>query len=155
MSCVFVKQKTAYERRISDWSSDVCASDLVDIVETEILQEHRGIDPDDVERQPPRLVGIEIERRRMKQQLAAAEGPASALDADAVVAEQPIFDLAVDHGDAGVDLLDLRDLSRRRLEPDQIVEAERRRQPRPRTEPLGQAGVGGRAGAAAGDPAPG
>src|SRR3546814_9424585 len=31
-SCVFVffffKQKTAYERRISDWSSDVCSSDL-------------------------------------------------------------------------------------------------------------------------------
>src|SRR3546814_6313916 len=33
--CVFVvvflfffKQKTAYERRISDWSSDVCSSDL-------------------------------------------------------------------------------------------------------------------------------
>src|SRR3546814_2052771 len=25
----FVKQKTAYEMRISDWSSDVCASDLV------------------------------------------------------------------------------------------------------------------------------
>src|SRR3546814_1128369 len=24
----FVKQKTAYERRISDWSSDVCSSDL-------------------------------------------------------------------------------------------------------------------------------
>src|SRR3546814_11257678 len=31
MSCiVFVcKQKTAYERRISDWSSDVCSSDLM------------------------------------------------------------------------------------------------------------------------------
>src|SRR3546814_8494280 len=36
-SCVFVwffvvfffKQKTAYEMRISDWSSDVCSSDLV------------------------------------------------------------------------------------------------------------------------------
>src|SRR3546814_1984284 len=31
-SCVFVffffKQKTAYEMRISDWSSDVCSSDL-------------------------------------------------------------------------------------------------------------------------------
>src|SRR3546814_7484885 len=27
--CVFfVKQKTAYEMRISDWSSDVCSSDL-------------------------------------------------------------------------------------------------------------------------------
>src|SRR3546814_2199392 len=26
--CVFCKQKTAYEKRISDWSSDVCSSDL-------------------------------------------------------------------------------------------------------------------------------
>src|SRR3546814_3663748 len=25
----FFKQKTAYERRISDWSSDVCSSDLI------------------------------------------------------------------------------------------------------------------------------
>src|SRR3546814_8232726 len=28
MVFVFVKQKTAYEMRISDWSSDVCSSDL-------------------------------------------------------------------------------------------------------------------------------
>src|SRR3546814_6312403 len=28
MLCCFVKQKTAYEMRISDWSSDVCSSDL-------------------------------------------------------------------------------------------------------------------------------
>src|SRR3546814_1603780 len=27
----FFKQKTAYEMRISDWSSDVCSSDLVDM----------------------------------------------------------------------------------------------------------------------------
>src|SRR3546814_11858424 len=26
--CCFFKQKSAYERRISDWSSDVCSSDL-------------------------------------------------------------------------------------------------------------------------------
>src|SRR3546814_11003862 len=26
--CFFIKQKTAYEVRISDWSSDVCSSDL-------------------------------------------------------------------------------------------------------------------------------
>src|SRR3546814_11266744 len=26
----FVKQKTAYDMRISDWSSDVCSSDLLD-----------------------------------------------------------------------------------------------------------------------------
>src|SRR3546814_1766352 len=28
MMCFFFKQKTAYEMRISDWSSDVCSSDL-------------------------------------------------------------------------------------------------------------------------------
>src|SRR3546814_8809709 len=28
ISCLFFKQKTAYEMRISDWSSDVCSSDL-------------------------------------------------------------------------------------------------------------------------------
>src|SRR3546814_5217393 len=27
----FFKQKTAYEMRISDWSSDVCSSDLTDL----------------------------------------------------------------------------------------------------------------------------
>src|SRR3546814_6766729 len=32
MLCLFFfKQKTAYEMRISDWSSDVCSSDLLDI----------------------------------------------------------------------------------------------------------------------------
>src|SRR3546814_474800 len=29
MSVFFFKQKTAYEMRISDWSSDVCSSDLI------------------------------------------------------------------------------------------------------------------------------
>src|SRR3546814_10343678 len=29
LSFFFFKQKTAYERRISDWSSDVCSSDLL------------------------------------------------------------------------------------------------------------------------------
>src|SRR3546814_5532004 len=28
MLCFFFKHKTAYEMRISDWSSDVCSSDL-------------------------------------------------------------------------------------------------------------------------------
>src|SRR3546814_9704880 len=28
---LFFKQKTAYELRISDWSSDVCSSDLIDV----------------------------------------------------------------------------------------------------------------------------
>src|SRR3546814_2501270 len=29
MLCFFFKQKTAYDMRISDWSSDVCSSDLI------------------------------------------------------------------------------------------------------------------------------
>src|SRR3546814_9408063 len=32
MFCFFFKQKTAYEMRISDWSSDVCSSDLLEYV---------------------------------------------------------------------------------------------------------------------------
>src|SRR3546814_7735565 len=32
MCCFFFKQKTAYEMRMSDWSSDVCSSDLPIIV---------------------------------------------------------------------------------------------------------------------------
>src|SRR3546814_12157952 len=34
----FFKQKTAYEMRISDWSSDVCSSDLDNIMAQAILQ---------------------------------------------------------------------------------------------------------------------
>src|SRR3546814_7010709 len=33
----FFKQKTAYEMRISDWSSDVCSSDLEETVEFDML----------------------------------------------------------------------------------------------------------------------
>src|SRR3546814_3435985 len=36
----FFKQKTAYEMRISDWSSDVCSSDLG-------LMRHHGVHPED------------------------------------------------------------------------------------------------------------
>src|SRR3546814_2137520 len=57
MCFFFFKQKTAYEMRISDWSSDVCSSDLAEI-ETRVCvtAQHRdlldqvleiaGIDPD-------------------------------------------------------------------------------------------------------------
>src|SRR3546814_8548673 len=42
---VFVlKQKTAYEMRISDWSADVCSSDLVSQ-----RRDHKGHDPDTCE----------------------------------------------------------------------------------------------------------
>src|SRR3546814_6964158 len=38
---LFFEQKTAYELRISDWSSDVCSSDLVvDLVELAAIEPH-------------------------------------------------------------------------------------------------------------------
>src|SRR3546814_9211284 len=46
MSCSYVvflfKQKTAYEMRISDWSSDVCSSDLADEDEGADRHQQRG-----------------------------------------------------------------------------------------------------------------
>src|SRR3546814_18107331 len=63
----FCKQKTAYEMRISDWSSDVCSSDLhgkgsrlcrredagVDAAEDDD-RDHEGI-PDDPDRPQPEI----------------------------------------------------------------------------------------------------
>src|SRR3546814_11207668 len=39
----FFKQKTAYEMRTSDWSSDVCSSDLVAYVEQEAKRGDRWV----------------------------------------------------------------------------------------------------------------
>src|SRR3546814_13765764 len=39
----FFKQKTAYEMRISDWSSDVCSSDLGDQYPIEWVYRRRGL----------------------------------------------------------------------------------------------------------------
>src|SRR3546814_14547792 len=45
----FFKQKTAYEMRISDWSSDVCSSDLerqrLERQQAVVLEAHLGRDP--------------------------------------------------------------------------------------------------------------
>src|SRR3546814_1077734 len=38
----FFKQKTAYEMRISDWSSDVCSSDLLDGAPVALHGDHSG-----------------------------------------------------------------------------------------------------------------
>src|SRR3546814_991695 len=42
----FFKQKTAYEMRISDWSSDVCSSDLVPDRDEVHVPAHDAIIPD-------------------------------------------------------------------------------------------------------------
>src|SRR3546814_10030897 len=55
----FFKQKTAYEMRISDWSSDVCSSDLrgcgaVQMARRRILSRpRREVQPDDQLSRPP------------------------------------------------------------------------------------------------------
>src|SRR3546814_8165450 len=39
----FFKQKTAYEMRISDWSSDVCSSDLIGVALREMAAMKEGL----------------------------------------------------------------------------------------------------------------
>src|SRR3546814_5572299 len=41
----FFKQKTAYEMRISDWSSDVCSSDLFIPPSNPLVHAHFGAEP--------------------------------------------------------------------------------------------------------------
>src|SRR3546814_4029508 len=43
----FFKQKTAYEMRISDWSSDVCSSDLADVTRIIDIAKQKGLTPGD------------------------------------------------------------------------------------------------------------
>src|SRR3546814_4943927 len=56
MTCVtyffFFKQKTAYEMRISDWSSDVCSSDLADPAKSARYQPRRATRPNHESRTP-------------------------------------------------------------------------------------------------------
>src|SRR3546814_3625205 len=65
----FFKQKTAYEMRISDWSSDVCSSDLASRVRETLVDavvpalEIAGIFGQvdaEMEQRPERLVGIAV-----------------------------------------------------------------------------------------------
>src|SRR3546814_1297134 len=42
---LFFKQKTAYEMRISDWSSDVCSSDLEGVMPTLAVHELKEGEP--------------------------------------------------------------------------------------------------------------
>src|SRR3546814_9631306 len=45
----FFKQKTAYEMRISDWSSDVCSSDLLNALKLLVEDSERAGEADDIE----------------------------------------------------------------------------------------------------------
>src|SRR3546814_6026420 len=54
----FFKQKTAYEMRISDWSSDVCSSDLDYLVRLDDGREITVSAAPDLRHKPGEVVGI-------------------------------------------------------------------------------------------------
>src|SRR3546814_11551950 len=67
LSCVFFcKQKTAYEMRISDWSSDVCSSDLIPVALGLLLNVvmHRGKLVETLMTEAT-VVGARIDQRRI------------------------------------------------------------------------------------------
>src|SRR3546814_4044400 len=59
----FFKQKTAYEMRISDWSSDVCSSDLNALVGTMVLRQAEDAFGDRVEQRLVRSARDAARRR--------------------------------------------------------------------------------------------
>src|SRR3546814_969186 len=91
----FFKQKTAYEMRISDWSSDVCSSDLIDAEQAALLllqplpQRKRAVavDVDLGEHGEVHVVGqrTEFPDRRLVARLLVAELVAGETDRKSVV----------------------------------------------------------------------
>src|SRR3546814_8505656 len=77
----FFKQKTAYEIRISDWSSDVCSSDLFAIVLGFLLEFSRR---DDVRHAVQLLLDHQADRLSIRNDgvalLRAVQSPALCLD---------------------------------------------------------------------------
>src|SRR3546814_10806858 len=67
---VFFKQKTAYEMRISDWSSDVCSSDLT----ASIALTNPGETPLYAAEAAAALVGTPVEKAAVDKAVALAEG---------------------------------------------------------------------------------
>src|SRR3546814_1720262 len=65
MFCLFVffKQKSAYDVRISDWSSDVCSSDLLGLEAAQVAQ-HLGLGVIAVEDRMREVAAGARERRR-------------------------------------------------------------------------------------------
>src|SRR3546814_20174339 len=62
----FFKQKTAYEMRISDWSSDVCSSDLLGVLGDDRVGMARAVACDMVERG---LGAVDDRRRQHRREI--------------------------------------------------------------------------------------
>src|SRR3546814_11381190 len=127
----FYKQKTAYEMRISDWSSDVCSSDLQHpLTKTDRCREHRlagrGVRP------PERRYRQASGKRRFRLQLARGGQPVD----DFAGPLQPTVELALRTQRLVQPQLALRLQSERSPKRRQAMEA-----PRPEERRVGQEGV--------------
>src|SRR3546814_8787014 len=74
----FINQKTAYERRISDWSSDVCSSDLMTVVESIMLGAESGA-----------ILAVSVEKARAELRRLARDYSLE-VDPDALAGELPV-----------------------------------------------------------------
>src|SRR3546814_13852976 len=88
---VFFKQKTAYEMRISDWSSDVCSSDLLDDLADRRRIQHRQ------HRRDQRVLGLVRAVRRLAAVIVAGDREKAAVRRCAFeIAELPRFAGTID-----------------------------------------------------------
>src|SRR3546814_7523457 len=61
MFVFFVKQKTAYEMRISDWSSDVCSSDLL----SKVLRARREMQVSEIMQPEQTLIPVDMDQEEV------------------------------------------------------------------------------------------
>src|SRR3546814_1207069 len=80
----FFKQKTAYEMRISDWSSDVCSSDLPAALGQGLRRRHHPLpdDPPGRQRQPAEAARVPRDRKAGRQRLERRDRQVLAVDQD-------------------------------------------------------------------------
>src|SRR3546814_12383686 len=107
----FFKQKTAYEMRISDWSSDVCSSDLLQHAPDDVIMLGRPEMPfleapavDDVADQIERLAIDMVEEVDQQIGVASARAEMDVADPNRAIAA-PLADEALRHmrvGGAGI-----------------------------------------------------
>src|SRR3546814_14050465 len=106
--CFFFKQKTAYELRISDWSSDVCSSDLLQRADHHQDPDQRGHEADSpvaVEAQGPttfaaagdehhrdQVAGTHHEQTAAEEPAARHRPPPRRLQTPAAVVHQHVHD---------------------------------------------------------------
>src|SRR3546814_12507615 len=90
----FFKQKTAYEMRISDWSSDVCSSDL--IVASTSNADIPGAAPADVERLA-NPIGRGVAQLFARRIDPFVDGELDVLPLHAALSDQPVLNALIDH----------------------------------------------------------